>query len=137
MCESAFNTAGERHGMCESAFKTAGERHGMSESVFNTAGERHGMCESAFNTAGERHGMSESVFNTAGERHGMCESADSSSHAAADDRCCTDVSHVLLTANAAAHSCGKFNIAIRRRFWASIGTFGGLVCGRKKQRSCV
>jgi hypothetical protein len=27
MCESAFNTAGERH-MCESAFNTAGERHG-------------------------------------------------------------------------------------------------------------
>jgi hypothetical protein len=33
--------------MCESGFNTAGERRGMCESGFNTAGERHGMCESA------------------------------------------------------------------------------------------
>jgi hypothetical protein len=28
MCESAFNTTGERYGMCESPFNTIGERHG-------------------------------------------------------------------------------------------------------------
>src|SRR5215469_13087220 len=60
MCESGFNTAGERHGMGNQALTR--NRNGMCESGFNTAEERHGMCKSGFNTAWERHGMCESAF---------------------------------------------------------------------------
>jgi hypothetical protein len=73
MCELAFNTAWERHGMCELAFNTAGERHGMCE--FASAVLRRHVAELPMFgrfVAGSRQFC---VWIAAGEWRGMCESA--------------------------------------------------------------